>query len=224
MCREEIRSSWYLWCNLTNLLYIVLIYSRSFLPHKKIKTEQKNLSIVPEEKEILLFIILFSSFIDNEEKNKAFYNMFYLHSSSIVILCTYLLICTLFLFLYDRHMTGFFVQVYDRAAYIKIHLNFIVWQRSTTNWKTFYYQNIWEYLPIRATIYLNVSIKSDTNTRLQSVNMTQLSVKAKKKKRKAVAILIEVHLSKWTVRHVVQSEHALHIEVNSTGKDCGKKG
>jgi hypothetical protein len=65
-----------------------------------------------------------ASCIDNKneegENEKAFYNIFlssFFHAVTIAHI--YLLICTLLSFLSDGYIRGFFVQVYDRLAYVK---------------------------------------------------------------------------------------------------------
>ncbi len=105
------------------------MYSRTVL-FVEIETEQKNRSYVPEEKKrkkTLLSLSLslsLASCIDNKneegENEKAFYNIF-LSSFfyAVTIAHIYLLICTLLSFLSDGYIRGFFVQVYDRLAYVK---------------------------------------------------------------------------------------------------------
>jgi hypothetical protein len=57
-------------------------------------------------------------------------------------------------------------------------------------------------------IDVNISIKLDTNLKLQSVNINQLSDRNIEKRGDRSAFEIEMHLYKWTIRQVVQSEHA----------------
>jgi hypothetical protein len=125
-----------------------------------------------EEKKILLSLssVLFSSppssitKVKRERKRRRFCNIFYLLSYSVTNAYIYLLICTLLPFLYDGHIRGFFVQVYDRPAYVKctrislhgsdqlqIH-TYILWHDR----ETLYYQSMWKRMRPLVILYVYI--------------------------------------------------------------------
>ena len=134
-----------MWCNLVNLLlrllYIRLVYSRTILLIE-IETELKHLSFTAEGKKREIFhsrslftLLSFSSITKMRRKRKSKRErekrrerrrrrrrfVIFLSSFTLSLLLThmYLLICSLLLFYYNEYLWGFFVQVYDRLAYVK---------------------------------------------------------------------------------------------------------
>jgi hypothetical protein len=132
---------------------------------------------------------------ERERKRWRFVIFFIFSFFSVTIAYTYLLICTLLLFHYDGQRRGFFVQVYDRLAYVKrtpislqssdqlqIH-TYILWHDR----ETLYYQSMWKRVRPLVILYvymsINISIGLDTNLKLRSVNINQLSIRNTEKTR-----------------------------------------